>query len=215
MASTGTPSSQMASGQSPQGWDNKTTPAGQVNNMATAGNSMARPAATPGSSTYNLDPNAYPRTPEAMPRQVGNQTSSYTTFPNNVADSNAAGRGTGQVTGYQSSAPAPSSPAFQRPALGVTQTGFATSGATGQLANSVTSAGNANSSTVLPGREEFAVTPPAPPANVASVPTPPANRLAPAPQPAASTRGGAARDEFPLPDVPGPRTDLEIPMPPQ
>ena len=221
MASTGTPNSQMTSGQTMQAWDNKTTPAGQVNNMATAGNGMARPATPAGSPTLNLDPNALPRTSQdAVPRQVGNQTSSYTTFPNTAVDNNGSGRGMGQSTGYQSSAPAPSTSTFQRPASGFTQTGFATAATGGQASNPVPSTGGPTSSTVLPGREEFAVTPPAPSASAVSVPTPPAgSNLPAATRPATSSTpgapGGAARDEFPPPDVPGSRTDLQIPMPPQ
>ena len=110
-----------ATAQASQGWD-KGSPTAQAGGMPTGQTGLVN-GTTPANKPYNIDPNALPRTSQdALPRQVGNQTSSYNTVPNSFADSGSGGA---------APPPPPSATSWQRATPGVTQTGLTLPAASG------------------------------------------------------------------------------------
>jgi hypothetical protein len=141
---TGTMSTQPSMAQS-TGWD-RSTPVTQTGGTANGTTGLANRSTPFGGSTSTADPNAFPRTSQdAMPRNVGNQTSQYT-------------RDAG-LPGDPALAPAGG---FQRPA---TQTGMTSGFATGQPA--------ATPSSTLPPTRPMDPIPSAPNPSSVTAPSPP------------------------------------------
>jgi len=203
--SSNTPTAQNATAS--QGWD-KGAPMAQTNGSASGPMGLANRSNPAPAGTYNnIDPNALPRTSQdALPRTMGNQTSSYTTVPNTVADSGLGGG---------AASPLPSTTSWQRPTPGVTQTGLmvpATSGAQPATFNGPSRAPSSATTAdrneiVLPGAPEARAPAPAPSAAPAAQPVETAPVAPPSltssvnglPAPLPASTASPAVDDFPPP----------------